>query len=205
MTLAAYQDAFARMVLSPALCLRMRTEGQEALADFDMDDAERARLLHIASQPGMRITCILARANRLSSLVGALPMSCELLKPQLGALVDRYWDAHPMSDLQSLTAGLAFAQYLADEMQAGRIVSRFAVDVLRYERAWLELQLYTHTASPLPAGHTAVRELAFGFDPTALFEALGAGQPLPDMMDGAPTTVVLDFRSDPPQTHVLQR
>jgi hypothetical protein len=205
MSLAAYQDVFARMVLSPALCLRARTEGQAALIGFDLDDAERARLLHIAGQPGMRITCVLARANRLSSLVGALPLSCELLKPQLGALVDRYWDTHPMADLQSLTAGLAFAQYLAEELQACRIVARFAVDVVRYERAWLELQLSTHTAGSLPAGQAAVRELAFGFDPTRLFEALGAGQPVPDMPKGTPTTVVLDFRNDPPQTLVLRR
>jgi hypothetical protein len=204
MTLAAYQDAFARMVLSPALCLRARAEGQAALASFDLNEAERARLLHIAGQPGMRITCVLARANRLSSLVGALPLSCELLKPQLGALLDRYWDVHPMADLQSLTAGLAFAQYLAGEFQAGRIVARFAIDVLRYERAWLELQLSTHTASLLPAGNSAVRELAFEFDPSPLFEALGAGQPVPDFPQGTPTTVVLDFRSDPPQTHVLR-
>jgi len=205
MTLAAYQAAFARMVLSPALCVQARTEGPAALAGFELTTAECARLLHIANQPGMRITCILARANRLSALVGALPLSCELLKPQLGALVDRYWDAHPMADLQSLTAGLAFAQYLADELQAGRIAVPFAAEVLRYERAWLELQLSTHTTASPAGGHAALRELAFGFDPTPLLEALGAGQPVPDMPQGRPSTVVLDFRSDPPQTFVLQR
>lgn len=204
MTLAAYQEAFARMVLSPALCRRARVEGETAFAGFEMDAAERARLLHIARQPGMRITCILARANRLSSLVGALPLSCELLKPQLGALVDRYWDGHPMADLQSLPAGLAFAQYLADEVQAGRVGARFAEDVLRYERAWLELQLSTHTGSLLPGANAALRKLAFGFDPTPLFEALAAGEPVPDMLPDTPTTVVLDFRRDPPQMHILQ-
>ncbi|MGZ8260423.1 MAG: hypothetical protein ACXWUL_07725, partial [Caldimonas sp.] len=173
MTLAAYQNAFARMVLSPALCLRARSEGEAAFAGFEMDAAERARLLHIARQPGMRITCMLARANRLSSLVGALPLTCELLKPQLGELVDRYWDAQPMADLQSLPAGLAFAQYLADEILAGRVDVRFAVDVLCYERAWLDLQLATHTGVSKPGDESGIRELAFGFDPTALFEALG--------------------------------
>jgi len=202
MTLAAYQDAFGRMVLSPALCRRARAEGEAAFAAFDLDAAERARLLHIARQPGMRITCILARANRLSSLAGALPLSCELLKPQLGALLDAYWDAHPMADLQSLPAGLAFAQFLAAEIDAGRVGVRHAADVLRYERAWLELQLATHTGSASRDSDAAVSELGYDHDPTPLFEALAAGTAVPDRLRAAPTTVVLDFRSDPPQTHV---
>jgi len=124
MTLAAYQDAFARMVLSPALCLRARSDGEAALAGFDLDAAERSRLLHIARQPGMRITCILARANRLSSLVGALPLTCELLKPELGAIIDRYWDEKPMADLQSLPAGLVFAQHLVDYVPVMGLIKR---------------------------------------------------------------------------------
>jgi hypothetical protein len=202
MTLAAYQDAFGRMVLSPALCLRARNEGEAAFAAFDLDATERARLLHIARQPGMRITCMLARANRLSSLVGALPLSCELLKPELGPLLDAYWEAHPMADLQSLPAGLAFARFLATEIDAGRVASRHAAAVLRYELAWLELQLATHTGAASPGRADALRELAYAFDPTPLFEALAAGTPVPDRLPEAPTVVVLDFRSDPPQTHV---
>jgi hypothetical protein len=208
MTLAAYQDAFARMVLSPALCLRARSVGEAAFAGFDLDAAERTRLLHIARQPGMRITCILARANRLSSLVGALPLTCELLKPELGAIVDRYWDEQPMADLQSLPAGLLFAQHLADEIAAGRIAASFAADVLRYERTRLELQLAAHTRAAhagdgAPDGD-AVRTLAFAFDPSPLFEALAAGEPAPAAFPAAPTTVVLDFRSDPPQTRFVR-
>jgi len=49
-----------------------------------------------------------------------------------------------------------------------------------------------------------VRELSFGFDPTPLFEALGAGEPVPDVLPDTLTTVVLDFRSDPPQTRILR-
>jgi len=206
MTLAAYQDAFGRMVLSPALCLRARDEGESAFAAFDMDDAERARLLHIARQPGMRITCILARANRLSSLLGALPLTCELLKPELGGILDRYWDATPMADLQSLPAGLAFAEHLAGEIAAGRIAVRFAADVLRYERARLELQLAAHTRvadDDRGSGSDTVRTLEFAFDPSPLFEALAAGEPAPTVFPAAATTVVLDFRCDPPETRFV--
>jgi hypothetical protein len=142
---------------------------------------------------------MLARANRLSSLVGALPLTCELIKPELGPLLDRYWDAHPMSDLQSLTAGLAFAPFVADEIGARRIVIRHAGDVLRYERAWLEMQLAVHTGGTSPKARMAVRELEFSFDPAPLFEALAAGAPVPESLAASPTTVVLDFSTDPPR------
>jgi hypothetical protein len=197
MTLAAYQDAFARMVLSPALCLRARQAGEAAFEGFEMDSAERARLLDIARQPGMRITCMLARANRLSSLVGALPLSCELLKPELGALLDRYWDAQPMANLQALPAGLAFARFLRAEIDAGRIAQPHAADVLRCELARLELQLAAHTG----AGG-GVCALHFEFDPTPLLEALAAGADLPITLPAQPTVLELDFRVDPPQTRV---
>jgi hypothetical protein len=202
MTLAAYQQAFARIVLSPALCRRVREEGAAAFAGFGMDATELARLVHIARQPGMRITCILARANRLSSLVGGLPLSCELIKPELGPLVDRYWEAHPMTDLQSLTAGLAFAHYLADEIDAGRVATRHAGDVLRYEHAWLEMQLAVHTGDIASGARPAKREIEFDFDPAPLLEALAAGEPIPETLPTSATTVVLDFSSDPPRTQM---
>lgn len=200
MTLAGYQAAFARMVLSPALCLRARDEGEAAFAGFDMDATERARLLHIARQPGMRVTCILARANRLSSLVGALPLCCELLKPELGPLLDRYWEAHPMANLQALPAGLAFAGFLKREIELGRVTAAHAADVLRFELARLELQLVAHTGGGADETTPRIRELRFAIDPTPLFEALAAGAPRPDRLSDTPTTLVLDFRCDPPET-----
>ena len=138
MTLAAYQDAFARMVLSPSLCGRARVEGGSAFAAFDLTPAESARLLDIARQPGMRITCILARANRLSSLVGALPATCRLLKPELSAILDRYFAEQPMETLQALPAGLRFGRFLQREIDAGRIGVPGSADVLRGEMAQLE-------------------------------------------------------------------
>jgi hypothetical protein len=163
MTLAAYQDAFARMVLSPALCLRARREGESAFAGSDMSPIERARLAHIAGQPGMRITCILARANRLSPVAGALPRTCMLLKPELAALLDRYWEQRPMASLQALTAGLDFGRFLEAELAAGRVSAPDAADVLREELAALLLQHAAHTgmadqgASAAAGGWTTTR------------------------------------------------
>jgi len=197
MTLAAYQAAFARIVLSPALCRRAREQGDAAFEGFEMDAVERARLLDIARQPGMRITCMLARANRLSSLVGALPLSCELLKPELSGLLDRYWDAEPMANLQALPAGLAFAHFLRAEIEAGRIVRPHAADVLRCELARLELQLAAHTGTG-----RAMRALRFDFDPAPLLDALAAGTRPPATLPARPTVLEIDFRTDPPQTRV---
>jgi hypothetical protein len=153
-TLAAYQEAFSRMVLEPGLCSRARTEGEAAFAAYDLDAVERARLVHIARQPGMRITCILARANRLSSLVGALPRTCELLEPELRGLLDRYWGASPMASLQALPAGLAFAEFLRGEIEHGRVKARHALGVLRGEVALLEMQMAVHVGGGqrLPRG-----------------------------------------------------
>jgi hypothetical protein len=187
------------MVLSPALCLRARSEGEAAFAGFDLDAAERARLLHIAQQPGMRITCVLARANRLSSLAAGLPLTCELLRLELGPLLDRYWDEHPMASLQALSAGLTFARFLLNEIHAGRVAAPHAVDVVRFELSRLELQHATLVGGGASETSSRVRELRFENDPTPLFEALAAGAAVPDALPGTPTTVVLDFRGDPPR------
>ncbi|HTE05246.1 MAG TPA: hypothetical protein VK824_03540 [Planctomycetota bacterium] len=130
MTLAAYQASFARMVLEPALAVRARAEGAAAFTDPALSEAERARLADVACQRGMRVTCVLARANRLSSLVAALPATCTLLKPELNALLDRFWGEQPMETLQALPAGLAFGRFLRDEIAAGRVAHPRAADVL---------------------------------------------------------------------------
>ena len=203
MTLAAYQAAFARMVLSPTQCARARSEGGAAFPRTDLSDCERARLVHLARQDGMRITCILARANRLGALVGALPLTCTLLKPELNALLDRYWDEQPMESLQALPAGLLFGRFLHDEIAAGRITRAHAADVLRYERLRLELQRAAHAGGTAPGDATLLRTLEFPGNPLPLFAALTAGRPVSDTLTGGPTTLLLDFRHDPPRTSLI--
>jgi hypothetical protein len=202
MTLAAYQSAFARMVLSPTLCVRARTEGEAALPAADLSAAERTRLVHIARQRGMRITCILARANRLSALVGALPLTCTLLKPDLNALLDRYWDERPMESLQALPAGLLFGSFLTTAIAEGRVTRRHAADVLRFELERLSLQRAAHAGPCAADDGTLVRRVHFAGNPLPLFVALAEGLPVPEVLTGGPITLLLDFRHDPPRTSV---
>lgn len=204
MTLAAYQDAFGRMVLSPRLCVRAREEGEAAFAAFDLTPAEAARLAAIAAQPGMKITCILARANRLGSLVGALPLTCALLKPELSQWLDGFWDEQPMATLQALPAGLAFGRFLQREIEQGRLTVRYAAEVLTFELAALELQRLAHTES-VPANDAArLRVVDFPFDPSPLLSALAQHEQVPGELGSRPTQVVLDYQQDPPQSYVLR-
>jgi hypothetical protein len=204
MTLAAYQEAFGRMVLSPALCVRAREVGVAAFESFDLTPAEASRLAAIAAQPGMKITCILARANRLSSLVGALPLTCALLKPELSQWLDRFWDEQPMPTLQALPAGLAFGRYLEREIEQGRLQVRYAAEVLAFELTALDLQRMAHTESVSASDATRLRVVDFPFDPSPLLSALAQHEPVPEELGNRPTQVVLDYQQDPPQTYVLR-
>lgn len=204
MTLAAFQDAFGRMVLSPKLCVRAREEGVTAFEGFDLTPAEAARLAAIATQPGMKITCILARANRLSSLVGALPLTCALLKPELSQWLDRFWDEQPMATLQALPAGLAFGRFLQREIELGRLQVRYAAEVLALELAALELQRMAHTESVATTDAARLRVVEFPFDPSPLLSALAQHEAVPEDLGCRATQVVLDYQQDPPQTYVLR-
>jgi hypothetical protein len=204
MTLAAYQDAFAHMVLAPRLCVSARERGVAAFEGFDLTPAEARRLAAIAAQPGMKITCILARANRLSSLVGALPLTCALLKPELSQWLDRFWDEQPMRTLQALPAGVAFGRFLQREIEEGRLRVRYAPEVLAFELTALDLQRMAHTESVPATGAARLRVMEFPFDPSPLLSALAQHEPVPQELGARPTQVVLDYQRDPPQTYVLR-
>ncbi len=133
MSLEAYQTAFARMTLDPKLVRRILNEGEAALSAYDLTPRELRRLTAIAQQPGMKVNCTLARANRLTAITGLLPRTCELLIDELRGLLDRFWDEHTMSDLQMLPAGLEFAAFLEREIAAGRVANPAAAETLAEE------------------------------------------------------------------------
>jgi hypothetical protein len=138
MSLHAYQTVFARMTLDPALCRRIRAEGEAALAGYELTPLEVRRLAAIARQPGMKVNCTLSRANRLAAISGLLPRTCELLQDQLRDLLDRFWGQHDMGSLQTLPAGLEFAAFLEREIAAGRVTHPLAAETLASEAAAAE-------------------------------------------------------------------
>lgn len=135
MSLHAYQSAFARMTLDPALCRRMLAEGDSALSAYDLTPLELRRLMAMVRQPGMKVNCTLARANRLAAISGLLPQTCELLSRQLRDLLDLFWSRQDMASLQSLPAALEFAAFLEREIAAGRICHPRAAETLAAELA----------------------------------------------------------------------
>lgn len=138
MSLHAYQTALARMTLDPALCRRILAEGERALSGYDLTPRELRRLAAIVRQPGMRVNCILSRANRLAAISGLLPRTCSLLEDQLRDLLDRFWGQHDMASLQTLAAGLEFAAFLEREIAAGRVTHPDAAETLASEVAAAE-------------------------------------------------------------------
>lgn len=121
------------MTLDPRLCRRILAEGEAALSGYDLTPLELRRLTAMVRQPGMRVNCTLARANRLTAIAGLLPRTCELLAGELRGLLDRFWDEHTMADLQMLPAGLEFAAFLEREIAAGRVAHPAAARTLADE------------------------------------------------------------------------
>jgi len=135
MSMAAFQRAYADLAASPKLCLAVRADPVGALATYDLDARERGRLESAVWQRGMDANCTLYRVTRITALNAVVPLTLDLVRPVLRAMLDAYWEAHPIHDVR-------FAR------EAGRFV------------AWLETRPPT---LPEPAGDiiaVAQRELA---------------------------------------------
>lgn len=112
MSMAAFQRAFADLAASPRLCLAVRADPEAALAPYDLDARERGRLARAVWQRGMDANCSLYRATRLNALHSMTPLTLGLLKPVLGELLDAYWDAHPVHDVQFVRETARFIDFL---------------------------------------------------------------------------------------------
>lgn len=99
MSMAAFQRAYADLAGSPDLCLEVRADPAAALASYDLDERERARLARAVWQRGMDANCTVYRVTRITALNAVAPMTLSLIRPVLRDVLDAYWKHHPVHDL----------------------------------------------------------------------------------------------------------
>ena len=100
MSMAAFQRAYADLAASPRLCLAVRADPAAALAPYDLDARERGRLARAVWQRGMDTNCTLYRVTRITALNSVAPLTLSLIGPVLRAVLDAYWEDHPVHDVR---------------------------------------------------------------------------------------------------------
>lgn len=191
--MAVYQDVFCRMVASAPYRTWVVQHPDEALDGLDLTARERRRLLDIATQPGMRVSTAIHRANRLGPIDQTLPLTCTLLGDRLGGLLERYWMAHTTETLQVPSESARFAAFLEQEAASSRLDVPFLPDVLAFERACTDLAFATDAGAADAAAR--VRVVRFSCDPVPLLAALAAREPLPDDLTPGTYHLAIDARS----------
>jgi hypothetical protein len=111
-SLAAFQRAYADLAASPRLCLAVRADPVAALASYDLEARERDRLARAVWQRGMDANCTLYRVTRITALNTVMPLTLNLLKPDLRALLDGYWEAHPVHEVRFAHEAARFIAWL---------------------------------------------------------------------------------------------
>jgi hypothetical protein len=193
MSLLSFQRALAALAASPELCKQVREDADQALARFpDLTPVERRRLASAAAQPGMRVNCTLYRANRITPVLGILPLSVHLIGKELRTLADAFWDAHPSPGLTNRHELTRFRDFVFQGLDEGTLAIPFLRDVLEMEMLQFELAMLpkatltarvaadagAHPDGPV-APHPLVRVAVFGHDPGVLLRLLGTNAPLP--------------------------
>jgi len=200
MSLGVYQEIFCRMVASPGFRDRVLEGPGQALNGLDLTERERQRLLAVAAQPGMLVNSAIHRANRLSPLDQALPLTCFLLGERLRGLLERYWSENPTEILQIPAECERFAAFLKNDIKAGRVDDPYIDEVLAFERTCTKLRFFTEAelrslASVSDDLPPLVRIVTFRHDPLALLEALANLEPPATDIAAGEFHLLIDYRS----------
>jgi hypothetical protein len=197
------------MVASASYRRRLIENPEPIWRSHDLTERERRRLLSIAAQPGMRVNSAIHRANRLTPLEQTVPFTCFLLGDSLGPLLDRYWAVHPTENLQLPTECARFADFLEQELRAGRLSDPYVEEVLAFERACTDLRFFSDDElRPDAAAHgpaPRVRVVRFRHDPEALLAALSELKMPPPGLSEGEFHLAIDTRSGEPVFRVLDK
>ncbi len=112
MSMAAFQRAYADLAASPRLCLAVRADPVAALAPYDLDAREHGRLARVVWQRGMDANCTLYRATRITGLNAVIPLTLGLIRPVLRAVLDAYWEEHPVHEVRFVQETARFIDWM---------------------------------------------------------------------------------------------
>ncbi len=139
MSLRAFQKALVDLTLAPGIARRLRQGDAGVLADYNLTQRERERLLAIVGQPGMSVACSLSRGNRFEVIAETFPMTCVLLEPVLRELLEELWAGWRPDNYQLAGEETAFASLLARKRAAGVISIEYLDEIFAYELACREM------------------------------------------------------------------
>jgi hypothetical protein len=166
MSLQVFQSGMLRLIADPDFRDRVNAGSDTELAAYDLTDIEKRRLRAIAADPGLDINRTLHKGFRLGKLRALLPMTCRLLgSRRLARELSGFWAHCPPASFSFIPEALEFCAWLSP--RASKV--RYLDDVLGYERATLELERAR-------SGDAPCQIVRFGYDPSRLLGALGAGR-----------------------------
>jgi len=145
MSLQSFQRAVVDLTLTPQTAVALLHGNTGVLADYDLTERERRRLLAIVRQPGISVSCTLARGNRLEVIAGVFPMTCVLLEPVLRQVLDELWADHRPTNYQLAGEDAAFARLVSRKLAAGDLAIEYLDEVFAYERACQEMAYKVRT------------------------------------------------------------
>jgi hypothetical protein len=125
MSIPEYQRAMADLVRSPAFCRAVRSS-ELALTPYALTEIERQRLQQAARNRGMRVTCMLYRANRLVGITRRLPSTVVLLGPAFREVFDAFLEECVDAPAEFDREAQAFARFLKPRL--GDFAARGAIE-----------------------------------------------------------------------------
>ncbi|MEP7363809.1 MAG: hypothetical protein ABI972_11185 [Acidobacteriota bacterium] len=139
--LVEFQQAFADLVSSPALCREVLDKPEVLTQRYRLSEQEHGQLLGVVRHRGMECSCMLYRANRLAPLVLNLPRVCHALGENLRDVLSDYWEAYPQTNVHFIVETHRFCEFLQQEIGNGRVLPEVVEAALAAEMPTLSMRL----------------------------------------------------------------
>lgn len=199
MSISGFQRALSDMTLDTRFASSVRNRGAAVLVAYELTPMEERRVVDLARQPAMDLNCTLSRGNRFAPIVEMYPLTCELLKDDLRGLLDELWSRHRPDNYQLAGEDEAFAEFLSEQLRAGRLTHPYAEEVFRYEAECVALakSLRYVSSEDLARDNVApFRRTHFRHDPRIVLRSLERREPAPPDLPEGDYSVRITLRGD---------